>query len=253
MANLERKAERDVQVRECCLGGEAENRFGVVFFLMGCRNPREWNQRPVLRECPWATTVCWSEICMGEARKPALSPYEASWDFIWRGGFCPSLCSGCAVWHRASNVVPLALPFCLWFLIRGWKGNAGSWRRGGGFKRPEVLFMLAFSSAFPFPKLAEQPLGYLEPSASPSCCWLSPCEGGLLRAWNHCETLRKSNAEGRHVILRYTGIDKDEVHQRSWSYSGESRGGLYAAGAMWNVVSYLQKSKHIIFYIAIEL
>jgi len=35
---------------------------------------------------------------------------------------------------------------------------------------------------------------------------------------------RKSNAEGRHIILSYASIDKDEVHQRLSSYSGESRG-----------------------------
>lgn len=39
MANLERRAESDVQVREFCLSGEAGNRFGVIFFLMGHRNP----------------------------------------------------------------------------------------------------------------------------------------------------------------------------------------------------------------------
>lgn len=189
----------------------------------------------------------------GRAWETWTESLQASWDFVWRDGFGPSLCSECAVWYWARDVVPLTLPFPLQFLIRGWKGNAGSWRRRGVFKAPRVLFMLGFPSAFPFPKQAEQPLRYLEPSASPSHCWLNPGRVGLLWAWNHCKMLRKSNAEGRHIILHYTGIDKDEVYYRPWSYSGESRGGLYAAGATRKVVSYLHKSKHKIFCVAFEL
>lgn len=39
MANLERRADSNIQVRELCLSREAGNGFGAVFFLMGCRNP----------------------------------------------------------------------------------------------------------------------------------------------------------------------------------------------------------------------
>lgn len=75
---------------------------------------------PLLWEFPSATTLSWSDICVGEPRNPALSPYGLGETWFAGMVFVPVPALGLTPGKQRSS--------SSLFLMCGWKENAESWR-----------------------------------------------------------------------------------------------------------------------------